>query len=177
MLYPRWFAALAERMAGMASKSLAEKGHAAVLAFADGLSVPRSPARFTAVLCWTLLHWLTNALAFWVGFVAVGIHVPYSTALFVQGIIGIGVAVPTSPGFFGVFEAAAKVGLHDVYGVAESPAVAWALGYHILSFIPITIIGAYYASRLGFSLRQLGAAADQESRETAQHPRPTGRGV
>ena len=176
-LYPAWFAAVAERIAGVASATLARKGHAAVLAFAEGLSVLRSPRRFALVLGWTLLHWLCNALAFWVGFRAVGIELSYSAAMFVQGVIAVGVAVPAAPGFFGVFEAAALVGLHDVYGVAERLAVSWAIGYHILSFIPITLIGAYYASRLGFSLAQLDEARADEERATAERPRAAGRGA
>jgi glycosyltransferase 2 family protein len=177
VIWPRSFAALAERVLGLISARFGAKGHAAVIAFADGLSVLRSPARFAAVLGWTLLHWLCNALAFWIGFRAVGIHVPYSAALFVQGVIGIGVAVPTSPGFFGMFEAAAKVGLHDVYRVPESLAVAWAIGYHILSFIPITVIGAWYASRLGFSLRQLEGARADEARTSVDVAKPAGNGA
>ena len=53
----------------------------------------------------------SNALAFWLGFRAVGIDAPFSAALFLQGIIAIGVAVPQAPGFFGVFEASREVGL------------------------------------------------------------------
>jgi uncharacterized protein (TIRG00374 family) len=159
-IYPRWFAATAEWLLGLVSRSLAERGHAAVLAFADGLSVLRSPRRFVLVLWWTLLHWLCNAFAFWIGFQAVGMDLPFSAALFLQGLIAIGVAVPSSPGFFGVFEWFAKVGLVQVYKAPESLAVSWAIGYHILSFIPITLIGAFYASRLGFSLRQLDDVRD-----------------
>lgn len=176
VLFPTSFAALTERVVGLGSARWATKAHAAVLAFAGGLSVLRSPARFAAVLGWTVLHWLCNALAFWVGFIAVGIDVPYSGALFLQGVIGIGVAVPSSPGFFGVFEAAAKVGLHDVYRVPEPLAVTWAIGYHILSFIPITVIGAWYASRLGFSLRQLDDAREDETSPPAA-PRAAERGA
>jgi len=37
----------------------------------------------------------------------------------------------------------------EVYGVTGGLAVSWAIGYHILSFIPITVIGLYYFARLG----------------------------
>ena len=84
---------------------------------------------------------------------------PFSAALFVQGIIAIGVALPSAPGFFGVFEVAARAGL-GVYGVPPDLAVAWAIGYHILSFIPITVIGAVYFARLGLRMGELRGAAD-----------------
>jgi len=97
---------------------------------------------------WAIVHWLVNALAFWLGFKAVGIDVPFSAANFLQGIIAIGVALPSSPGFFGVFEAASRVGL-EVYSVPGRQAVSWAIGFHVLSFIPITVMGLYYFARLG----------------------------
>lgn len=123
-----------------------------------GLAVLRSPSRFVRVVLWTVLHWLTNAVAFWIAFRAVGITAPFSGALFLQGLISIGVAIPSSPGFFGPFEAFAKAGL-QIYGVPVTLAVTWAVGFHLLSFIPVTALGAYYFSQLGLSLRELRATA------------------
>ncbi|MCC7055235.1 MAG: flippase-like domain-containing protein [Gemmatimonadaceae bacterium] len=128
----------------------------------DGLAVLRSPSRFARVVFWTVLHWLTNALAFWIAFRAVGITAPFSAALFLQGLISVGVAIPSSPGFFGPFEAFAKAGL-QIYGVPVTLAVTWAVGFHLLSFIPITALGAFYFSRLGLSLREMRATAAQPS--------------
>jgi hypothetical protein len=42
-----------------------------------------------------------------------------------------------------------------VYGIGDKLAVSWALAYHLLSFIPITIIGAVYFARLGLSVSTL----------------------
>ncbi len=127
-----------------------------------GFAVMRSPSRFVRVVLWTVVHWLTNALAFWIAFRAVGITAPYSGALFLQGLIAIGVAIPSSPGFFGPFEAFAKAGL-QVYAVPVTLAVTWAVGFHLLSFIPVTALGAFYFSRLGLSLKELRATARQPS--------------
>ncbi len=127
-----------------------------------GLAVLRSPSRFARAVFWTVLHWLTNALAFWLAFRAVGITAPFSAALFLQGLIAIGVAIPSSPGFFGPFEAFAKAGL-QIYAVPVTLAVTWAVGFHMLSFIPITAIGACYFSRLGLSLKELRATAQQRT--------------
>jgi glycosyltransferase 2 family protein len=127
-----------------------------------GLAVLRSPSRFARVVGWTLLHWLTNALAFWIAFKAVGITAPFTGALFLQGLIAIGVAIPSSPGFFGAFEAFAKTGL-QIYAVPVTLAVTWAVGFHLLSFLPITALGAFYFSRLGLSLSEMRATAQQPS--------------
>jgi uncharacterized protein (TIRG00374 family) len=131
-----------------------ERGSALLHAFTSGLGVLRDPRRLAAVAWWTLLHWLCNGLAFWIGFKAVGIDAPFDAALFLQGLIAIGVAAPSSPGFFGVFEFAARLGL-AVYGIDATRALSWALGFHLLSFLPITLIGAYYFARLGLHFRDL----------------------
>lgn len=139
------------------------RGRALLTSFASGLSVLREPVRFVVVLWWTVLHWLLNGFAFWLGFKAVGIEAPFTAALFLQSLISIGVAVPSSPGFFGVFEIIAREGL-GLFGVPPSLAVSWGIGFHILSFIPITLMGAYYAARLGFGLRRIGAAMEDAPR-------------
>ena len=157
VFFPARIITLFELLARRVAPRFEERGKAVLTSFASGLSVLRSPRRFLAVFWWALLHWLLNALAFWIGFRAVGIDAPFSTALFVQGIIASSVALPSSPGFFGPFEVAAILGL-GVYHVPKTLAVTWAVGFHILSFIPITLIGAWYFMRLGLSFEEIGRA-------------------
>jgi uncharacterized protein (TIRG00374 family) len=168
---------LFELTARRVAPALEDRGRDALRAFAAGLGVLRSPLRFTAVFFWTVIFWMTNALAFWFGFRAVGIHVSYSVALLVQGVIAIGVAIPQAPGFFGVFEAAGKVTLSGIYHIPEEQAVAWALGFHILSYIPITAIGIWYFVRLGLRFRELSAAAAAPPDGSAEGARADGSAV
>jgi hypothetical protein len=122
--------------------------------FIHGLSVLRRPGHFAAVLAWTIAHWLLNAVGFWLAFKAVGITAPFSAALFLQAFIALGTAVPSLPGFFGVFEYMSVQGL-AIYGVGQGQAASWAIAYHLFSFVPITLIGAWYFTRLGVRLRDL----------------------
>lgn len=85
---------------------------------------------------------------------AVGISVPFSAALLLQAMVALGVAVPAAPGFFGIFEKIAVLGL-AIYMVPAALATSWAIGFHILSFLPITLIGAFYFTRLGLNLREI----------------------
>ncbi|MEP6494207.1 MAG: lysylphosphatidylglycerol synthase transmembrane domain-containing protein [bacterium] len=142
---------------------LVEKRGAEVLrSFAGGLSILKSPAHFLAVFMWTLAHWLVQPLAFWLGFRAVGIDVPFAAALLVQGIIVVGVSLPSTPGFFGPFETAATWAL-PLYGVSASAAATWAIVFHVVSFIPITLIGAYYFARLGLTMGEIGTAGSEKT--------------
>ena len=154
VFFPGRLLRLFELFARRVSPSVEEKGRRVLETFIRGLSVLSSPGRFAAVFAWTLAHWLLNALGFWLAFKAVGISAPFSAALFLQAFIALGTAVPALPGFFGVFEYMSVQGL-AVYGVGQQQAATWAIGYHLFSFIPITLIGAYYFARLGVRLRDL----------------------
>jgi glycosyltransferase 2 family protein len=141
---------------------LERRGVEALSSFASGLGVLRHPARFLEVLFWAVVHWLMNGLAFWLAFKAVGIGAPFSAALLVQGLIAIGVSVPSAPGFFGVFEYVGQQGL-GLYGVDAARATSWAVGFHVLTYIPITLIGIYYFARLGLHFRDLSRADEGDT--------------
>jgi glycosyltransferase 2 family protein len=123
-----------------------------------GLTVLKSPSRFAGVVFWSLVLWIKNAAAFAICFRAFGLAVPLESALLLQGIIGFGVAVPSTPGFLGVFEAATLVTLR-LYGVDSSLAVSYALTYHLTTFLPITLLGLWSLSRLHLRLGELSTAA------------------
>lgn len=144
---PDLMARIVDVVVGTFTPALAPRVHAVVAGFVDGLRVLRDPRLMLEVLWWTVIHWLCNGFAFWLGFKALGIAAPLSAGLLLQGLIAIAVAAPSSPGFFGVFEASGTVGL-ALYGVAPTQAVAWVLGFHILSYIPITLIGGWYLTQM-----------------------------
>jgi glycosyltransferase 2 family protein len=158
VFFPTGFAAVWTAVSSRLLPRFTARGEQLIASFAAGLMVLRDPFRFLEVLYWAVLHWLLNAFAFWLAFKAVGITAPFSAALFLQSLISIGVSIPSSPGFFGVFEAVGREGL-VLFGVSPELAVSWGLGLHILSFIPITVIGAYYAARMGLGIRALGERA------------------
>ena len=119
---------LAERLAGMAEGLVA------------GLEVLKRPGRFSAMLIWSLVLWLTNAASFAVCFRAFGLTVPLEGSLLLQGILGFAVALPASAGFFGVFEKGTQLTL-QIYGITPSLALAYAVAYHLSTFLPITLLG------------------------------------
>jgi len=123
--------------------------------FIEGLSILRAPRDFARVVLWSLVLWLVNAVAFYTGFLAFHLDgLPLTSALMLQGVVAIGVAIPSSPGFFGLFEYASRAGL-GLYGVATTGAVSFALGIHLGWFVPITVIGLWTLARANLSLGDL----------------------
>jgi hypothetical protein len=142
--------------------------------FIEGLTILRAPRDFGLVVVWSFVLWLVNAVAFYAGFLAfhlqgppldgalatAGTALPLTAALLLQGVVAIGVSIPSSPGFFGLFEGASRVGL-GLYGVGAVPAASFAIGIHIGWFIPITVIGLGTLARAHLSLGDLrGGSGD-----------------
>lgn len=120
----------------------------------QGLVVLRTPTRLLAVLFWSLVLWLANALAIYVGFWSFDIPVSYAGALLLQGLLVLGISIPSTPGFFGPFEAVI-VAVLGLYGVPRDLAFSYAISYHLTSFVPITLMGLWSLTRTPDGLRGL----------------------
>ena len=127
----------------------------ALESFLQALKVLRHPVLLIKAVVWSYVFWLWHGLSFWLGFKAFGIDVGFAAAVFTEAVVGFAVAIPAAPGFFGTFQAGADFALSGVYGVAEPASLAFAFGYHLGGFFPITIIGLYYAWSIGFSVKDL----------------------
>ncbi|CAN5698994.1 lysylphosphatidylglycerol synthase transmembrane domain-containing protein [soil metagenome] len=168
LLFPRPFLGMADRVARL----LPERGGRLLVnglrSFLGGLTALQNPRLLVGALAWSFAFWGWNAVSFWIAMHAFGIQESYVTALFVQAIIALGVAVPSAPGFFGTFHAAAVVALVEVYGVGENATLAFAFGYHLGGFIPVTVLGLWYAARMGLSMRDLGHAEEDVEEEVEE---------
>ena len=139
------------------SEGVATKVVGLIEGIRHGLSVLGSPGRVIGVVLWSLVVWGVSALAFYVMFGAFGIEVDFPGALLMQGLIMFGIALPSTPGYVGAFEAPIIIVL-GLYGVDRNLAAAYALTYHVTTFIPITLLGAWSVARtnLGFSALRRG---------------------
>jgi uncharacterized protein (TIRG00374 family) len=118
----------------------------------SGLQALASPARVAAVTLWSFGMWLFNAFSFWIGYRAFGIEVGYGGAVLQQSILVLGIAAPSSPGYVGVFEGIVKAVL-ALFGVPNDLSVAFALTYHVTTFLPITLLGFLSLLQTGLSLK------------------------
>lgn len=148
VLFPAVFIRAARWMARLIIPKLEEPVAGFLERFAAGLTILRDPRRFLLAFMWTVVHWVLCAASYWIGYRAIGLEAPFMSAIFVQSLIVLAVAVPSSPGFVGVFEGAAFLGL-SVYGVPKEIALAWAIAYHVASYIPVTVLGIIYSIRMG----------------------------
>lgn len=172
---PRRASAIAHFIARLLPRRFREKFIETLRSFAAGLVILRNARLFAVSLVLAFGQWTFLALSFLLAFRAFGIDdVPFSGAVFLQSIIGLAVAIPSSPGFFGPFEAAARVGL-GLWDVPATQAISFAIGFHIAGFLPVTLIGVYYVWRLNLSwsdVRGSEAAVEREIADPAVATRP-----
>ncbi len=127
----------------------------------QGFSVLRSPGRLAGAAAWSLVHWMLNAASFWIAFAAFGIEVDFTGGVLVMCLLAFGVAAPSTPGYFGVFEFAVAAALL-LYGVPKDVGVAYGITYHITTFIPITLLGLWSLAATPVSLRDLRSSGARD---------------
>lgn len=116
-----------------------------------GLDGIRTPAHALRIAAWTPVIWLLPAAAAWAMLRAMHLDLPFVAGWVVLAFVGVGISVPSAPGYLGVFHFAAKLAL-EIFGVASSTALAYALIYHASAVVPITLVGWLYLLREHVSL-------------------------
>jgi uncharacterized protein (TIRG00374 family) len=112
---------------------------------------------FTTVLL-SLFLWVFPALSIFYALHAAGIHLPLSASFFLLGVLCIGVAVPSAPGFVGTIQFVSVIGL-ACFGVGKSQALSYSILYHLSQYIPITALGLVFFYSEGLSFSKIDTAA------------------
>ena len=127
--------------------------------FAHGLQVLHDPRRIIAIVLGSILLWTVNAWSFGLAMQAFGLPVGLGAAIVVQTGVVFAVALPSTPGFIGVFEGGfTAAGL--LLGLPQAAVLATAATYHVLTYFPITLLGAWSLSRTGLRLGDLRRSSD-----------------
>jgi len=119
--------------------------------FMQGLDGIRTVRRLPALLVATALVWVMPAAAAWTGLRAAGLHLPALAGWVVLAFVGLGVSIPSAPGYVGVFHFAAVMAV-QIFGVPDTSAVGYAIVFHASQFIPVTVVGWIYLLREHMSL-------------------------
>ena len=135
--------------------------------FLHGLDGIRAPGHLLPLFASTVIVWLCPALAAWTGLRAAGLHLPPLAGWVVLAFVGLGVSIPSAPGYFGVFHFAAVMAV-AIFDVPETTALGYAIVFHASQFIPVTLLGWIYLLREHMTL---GEATHVTPTETPQPSR------
>jgi uncharacterized protein (TIRG00374 family) len=121
----------------------------------DGLAALRSPRRVAGLAGWSILTWVCS-VGIYFGVLAAFIEEPTVVkAAFLTSAVGLGMALPSSPGAMGVFHTVARYALELPFGVAREPALAIAFMSHALIYVIMCLLGLVGLLQQNLSLRTL----------------------
>ncbi len=108
---------------------------------AEGLQALSNPGHLLLVVLMSTAVWLLNGLSFYL--VALGcpqIHLGYADIIVTMVVICVFIALPSVPGFWGLWEAAGVFAL-AYFGINAEPAAGFTLFNHALQILPVIAAG------------------------------------
>lgn len=128
----------------------------------EGLRGIRSARHLGPIVLSSVAIWLVLALSVWAAFQAARLSLPLAAAWTVLAFLGLGVSLPSTPGFVGVVQAATVLAL-ALFAVPRAEALSVSLLLHAAQFIPVTLLGLVLLLvehvSLGEAARAAGAAS------------------
>ncbi len=112
----------------------------AVTQFAEGTDSLREARLWVPLLGWTTVTWSFSLLTSWAGCLALGVEPGVPALLFLIVLTSSGQAVPSSPGYVGVYHYLASLAL-TTFGVAPATAIGIAVITHAFSYGPLVVAG------------------------------------
>ncbi|MDJ0991217.1 MAG: lysylphosphatidylglycerol synthase transmembrane domain-containing protein [Desulfobacterales bacterium] len=136
----------------------AEKGIIGLLArFAEGLQSLKSPGRLFGFAMFSLLIWLLVALSFYlVACGSPGIDLTFADTLVMMVVICLFIALPSVPGYWGLWEAAGVFALY-MFGITGEPAAGFTLVNHAVQILPLIPAGWISCLLLGLGWSDIKA--------------------
>ncbi len=125
--------------------------------FVRGLEGIRAPGHLGPLAAWTVVVWLLPALAAWMVIRAANLSLPLLAGLAVLAFVGLGVSLPSAPGYVGVFHYAAVLAL-EMFGVPRATGLGFAILFHATQVIPVTLVGWAFLLHEHLSLAEAARA-------------------
>ena len=134
--------------------------------FAGGTDSLRSGRLWIPMLGWTAATWTASLLSAWAGAATVGVYPSLAALGFVLVLTSVGQSVPSSPGYVGVYHAAAVLALTSLRppfnaDIDASTALAVALITHAVTYGSLVISGLVALWVGGYGLGDVLAARRQ----------------
>ena len=165
---PRAIAWISEKVAGRryVPARLARAVISLLEQLARALRVLVDARELAITVGWTVVIWVSIALASWLVFRAFRLPFGVTETIFVLGWSLVGSLVPTPGGAAGAFHAATAAGLIFL-GVPRETAAAVSIVLHVIDFGPAVIFGLVYLLKGDINLSRLRSVTSSEAVEHA----------
>ncbi|NMC63866.1 MAG: flippase-like domain-containing protein [SAR324 cluster bacterium] len=108
----------------------------------------RNVPALLSIVALSFAVWFMEAVMFRYGFAIFDLRLGYLEALFVLGVLNLGILIPNSPGNIGVFQYFTILAL-SVFEIDASHATAYSVVLHLCQYVSVTCIGLFYLSLFG----------------------------
>jgi uncharacterized protein (TIRG00374 family) len=105
-----------------------------------GLAGIRAPSHVPSIALWSTMIWVSLIGMTWACMRASHLDLNLLAALTTLAFLGLGVSLPSSPGFVGVIQAASWAALR-LFGVPSDDALSFSILLHVSQFVPVTLWG------------------------------------
>jgi len=123
--------------------------------FASGFSFIKSPKLIFICIIFSILIWVLSALTYYVfSFGCPGINLTFAEITSVMLIVCFFIALPSAPGFWGLWEAGGVFAML-LFGVPEKEAAGFTLANHAIQIFPVIIMGLISAFITGVDIRRV----------------------
>lgn len=126
---------------------------------ADGLASLKDVRLLTGIFGSSLGQWLLNGITVHLALWSFGIHVDPLVSCIVLGVTAFGVTVPSSPGYFGVIQLCFMEVL-KLFTSDEANVFAASIYYHMIQYIPVTLVGLWYFNTTGLKMAEVEATVE-----------------
>ena len=128
---------------------------------ARGFHLIRYPKKLIGCLVLSLLVWVLHALSYYIfALGSPGIHLTFMEMSAHMIIIMFFIALPSVPGFWGLWEAAGIFAL-SLFGVAGKEAAGFTLANHAIQVFPVIIAGFISAMIMSVNIWQLSQGSNK----------------
>jgi uncharacterized protein (TIRG00374 family) len=129
--------------------------------FSQGLEVPRGRRDLGEIAIWTIAIWTLSATVVFLVSESLGLGLAWGACWFVLVVLGLGVSLPSAPGFIGTFHYAAMASVM-AYGVGKTEALSFALLLHAICILPVMVLGLPVLWAEGMGLRAMTRSVVRE---------------
>jgi glycosyltransferase 2 family protein len=153
---------------GKKSVFLREKLNPQIEKVIDGFKVLNNLRQFASVLLWILITWSLWTIILVIGLSSISPDFQFWWAIFTEGVLALGIALPSAPAGLGVYEGAMVVAL-SAFGVPYESSFGIAIVIHLMQIIITSGFGIAGVLRQGDSI----SAILSRIRKTKMQPEQT----
>lgn len=145
------FSSLLARLLRYFPTTISHQAERITQSFIQGLGLIKNGQQMIQVIFLSLLVWSVWTGGLYFGLKAFHLELSLTAPLLLVVVINMGVMIPSSPGFIGVFQYLCVVSL-SFFAVPKETALGFSVVLHAIQYVPVTLLGWFYLTRMHLSL-------------------------